>query len=139
MNDYADIVRDFVTHASEVHSGGDAALAALDALVAERDEWASKAQEHLAGWNAATLRAETAEDEVTRWMKAAADNGAAQDAAEAEVARLREALAAKLETALAGMLDERLRSMPGINPDGSVSTSSMAETLARAELDRGSE
>jgi hypothetical protein len=33
----ADIVRDFVTHASEVHSGGDAALAALDALVAERD------------------------------------------------------------------------------------------------------
>jgi hypothetical protein len=48
------------------------------------------------------------------------------ETAEREVARLREALH--------GMLDGRLRSMPGVNPDGTVSTSSMAETLARAAL-----
>lgn len=34
MTDHADVIREFVTHASEVHSGGYQALAALDALVA---------------------------------------------------------------------------------------------------------
>ena len=38
MSDHADIVREFIQHAAEIHSGSDDALAALDALVAERDE-----------------------------------------------------------------------------------------------------
>ncbi|HXH35242.1 MAG TPA: hypothetical protein VNJ54_12665 [Plantibacter sp.] len=52
------------------------------------------------------------------------------------VARV-DALTAELavkDEALRALLDERLRSMPGVNPDGSVSTSSMAETIARAAL-----
>jgi hypothetical protein len=40
----------------------------------------------------------------------------------------------ELEAALRGMLNGQLLSMPGVNPDGTVSTSSMAETLARAAL-----
>jgi len=42
MTDHADIVREFIQHAAEIHSGSDDALAALDALVAERDEAVTK-------------------------------------------------------------------------------------------------
>jgi len=35
MTDNADIVREFIQHAAEIHSGSDDALAALDALEAE--------------------------------------------------------------------------------------------------------
>ncbi len=48
---------------------------------------------------------------------------------DALAARVRE-----LEEALRTVLDERLRSTPGVNPDGSVSTYSMAETIAAAAL-----
>ena len=55
----------------------------------------------------------------------------ALDLADALIAA--EARVTELEKALTGMLDERLRSMPGVNPDGTVSTSSMAETLAKED------
>jgi hypothetical protein len=68
-------------------------------------------------------------------------------AAEADRDRLREVLnkqhallqttasrVAELEAALRQVSDARLHNIPGVNPDGSVSSDSMAQTLARAAL-----
>ena len=111
-------------------------IVALAQAEAERDRLVAERQ-RLTDENDKAVRA------LREYQGYARDLRARAEAAEAERddAKVRwdkwtaaEARVAELEKALRGMLDEHLRSMPGVNPDGSVSTSSMAETLARAAL-----
>ena len=68
--------------------------------------------------------------ETTEAYEGQAEFGAQQmQRAEAAEARVSE-----LEAALRQVSDARFHNIPGVNPDGSVSSSSMAETLARAAL-----
>ena len=63
-----DIVREFIQRRMpSPPATGTVALVALHNLIAERDEWASKAAANLRGWNEATNRAEAWEEALHRW------------------------------------------------------------------------
>jgi hypothetical protein len=145
-------------------------IAALDRLVADRDAWIKAAADNGAAQDAAEKERDEARAERDHWSESAlADRTLTAEAelevekkrlremqpimrlsddlhaAEAEVHRLNHengALEAETRTlreiirpdVLAAY--DRLASMPGVNPDGTVSTSSMADTLDAAEKER---
>jgi hypothetical protein len=101
MSDYADIVRDWL--ALDPRADWEAypdefgdAVAALDALVAERDRLRDERDMAVQSWDAQAKKLEAERDEaveMSRQMVAAYElAGEETDAAEAEVARLQEEL-----------------------------------------------
>lgn len=150
MSDHADIqtlLADLYQRGQDGRDGDrlrDEIVRALDSLVAERDEWASKAQEHLAGWNMATNRAEAAEARQDGYRESVEANAATRVAAEAERDEARQqALDASRvgggAMAEVARLREALRSIAERDPYPGVLTRLTAKAIACATLDAGKE